>query len=500
MNASSASTPLSYAEEVLRLRCRIMDHLAQKAFLSPAYRQQVAVYLNLCTDVDTLLEMEQEVLQAQQESDITALLLRLPLGASEAHPFSPLMPRREGSSREAPLPSMKALRALLALPEGPELKPYLERTLLLMGEGCMLFSLGHERAILERAARLACRLVYGDWAVAVILEEGRVSSEGRCGAVPAALPEQWLSPARTGRPWLHPWATVSPVQPARSNKASVTSPPENASLPRVDMVSVPIQGPTENKGVLAVGWAHPKTLHEEDLRILKAFAAQTTFALENLTLHEQVRLLERLRERQRIAQELHDTVIQLLFVIGMEAQELARRDPTAVDVQQAATRIRRLAARAAAELRSAIVALAGKPRTGAVTLSALLQDAVEEFERWSHIEVTLVEPRTWPDLSPQVAQAVYRIVREALTNVQKHAQATAVVVSVAVRPDRLVVSVQDNGIGLPANFATGANALHFGLSSMHRLAEEVGGYLEVLDGEEGGTMVRLILPLPLHLA
>ena len=83
-----------------------------------------------------------------------------------------------------------------------------------------------------------------------------------------------------------------------------------------------------------------------------------------------------------------------------------------------------------------------------------------------------------------------------LANTQKHAQSTAVIVSIVAYQDRLLVSIQDNGTGFPGNArAKMQSDLHFGMRTMHQLAEQAGGYLETMNNEDGGAVVRLTLPL-----
>jgi signal transduction histidine kinase len=184
-----------------------------------------------------------------------------------------------------------------------------------------------------------------------------------------------------------------------------------------------------------------------------------------------------------------------LFVIGMEAEALLNHLPEGAKDREKAFRIRRIASRATAELRSAIAALASGPVTGKMPLPTLLQELVDEFEKLANIEITLLLPSEWPELAPRVTQAIYRIVREALANIQKHAQATAAIVSITVRPDRLLVSIQDNGVGFPANMdGFTSNDLHFGMRTMHQLADHTGGYLEAINHEDGGALVRFSLP------
>jgi signal transduction histidine kinase len=100
-------------------------------------------------------------------------------------------------------------------------------------------------------------------------------------------------------------------------------------------------------------------------------------------------------------------------------------------------------------------------------------------------------PGELPALPAAVEVAAYRIVQEALTNVVRHAQASACTVRLAVDAGALLVDVDDDGRGLPADPVAGV-----GLSSMRERAAEMGGACLVDDAPGGGTRVRARLPVP----
>jgi len=138
------------------------------------------------------------------------------------------------------------------------------------------------------------------------------------------------------------------------------------------------------------------------------------------------------------------------------------------------------------------------PRSPEEGLPVAVRVGVEEFSRACSIPAHLVvlgEPRT---VSADGAGALLNVVREALHNVAKHAGASLVLVTLAYSADTVEVVIQDDGRGLPPRFAlksipgrTGNGG--FGLPSLLRRMQQLGGSLDVRRGPEGGTTVRAAL-------
>ena len=93
---------------------------------------------------------------------------------------------------------------------------------------------------------------------------------------------------------------------------------------------------------------------------------------------------------------------------------------------------------------------------------------------------------------------MYAVAREALTNVERHADASAVVLSLLFEPNTALLTVQDDGAGVsPLVLRTLADsAIHFGLRSLRERVNQLGGTFVAQPGEDGGFVVRALLPLP----
>jgi signal transduction histidine kinase len=204
-------------------------------------------------------------------------------------------------------------------------------------------------------------------------------------------------------------------------------------------------------------------------------------------------------ERLRLAEELHDTVGQLLFTIGASARKLSCDADGLPDLAHLSQTIEKTSAKATAVLREALGRLT--PRAPQESLPVAARLSVEEFCRAGSVPAHLAvvgEPRT---VTCEAAGALLGVVREALHNVAKHAGASRVVVTLAYTPETVEAIVQDDGRGLPPRFTlkvipSGNGQSGFGLPSLLRRMQQLGGTLEVRPGPEGGTLVRARLHTP----
>ncbi len=201
-------------------------------------------------------------------------------------------------------------------------------------------------------------------------------------------------------------------------------------------------------------------------------------------------------ERSRIAQELHDRVQQTLFTIGLKAdwakEHLAEDSPVRAPLQT----IKQLAALGTAQVRDAIFALSSAelPEDGLVKmLYALIRDLREA----SSIEADLVVAEWAVSPPSHIEKTLLTVAQEALSNVRRHARATIVIVTVQVTHEQVVLVVQDNGIGLSSHVlhTYHTNTMHLGLKGMRHRIKELDGQFTLVNGEEGGLIVKVVLPL-----
>jgi signal transduction histidine kinase len=194
-------------------------------------------------------------------------------------------------------------------------------------------------------------------------------------------------------------------------------------------------------------------------------------------------------ERRRLALQLHDTVGAMLFTIGAGVRKLsdgAEHDP-ALRAQLEA--IERQASEAAAVFRESLQALHASPE--AVALAVALRADCRSFEERTGVPTRLLVLDEIPSLHASRAKALAAAVREAVLNVEKHACAESVLVSVFCANDGVTVVVADDGVGLRAGDSERPG---LGLAAMADALGRVGGYLTVGGNDDGGVTVRAWVP------
>ena len=259
-------------------------------------------------------------------------------------------------------------------------------------------------------------------------------------------------------------------------------------VPDGPALAAPLTGTDTQHGVLIV--AHPRGYlagdSEEDAILLSTFAGQAALALERARAQDERQQFAVLEDRERIARDLHDVVIQRLFATGMQLQgavthagrpDTIRRINAAVDDLDATIRdIRRsifeLRAPAGASLRS--------------ELRDTIDAAAEPLGFWPTLDTSgPVDSAIPDDIIPQLLA----VLREALANAARHAQATNVRVSVHAGAE-VVLRVEDNGLGIDPALARG------GIVNMGERAHDLGGAFEIGSGPGGaGTVVTWRVPL-----
>jgi two-component system NarL family sensor kinase len=203
-----------------------------------------------------------------------------------------------------------------------------------------------------------------------------------------------------------------------------------------------------------------------------------------------------LAERRRIAGDLHDGVVQELTGISFALDGAAANGAgTAGDeLTSVARRSARELRKSVRSLRSLVVDIA-PPNLRSEGLEPALGDLLETL-RARGIETRLDLPDDL-HLPADTEALIFRGAQEALRNVLEHAGATMVAVRVEAHPDGLVLVVEDDGQGLtPATVARRQAAGHIGLQLLGDLTDQVGGHLEVVAGENGGTRFTLEVPSP----
>lgn len=228
-----------------------------------------------------------------------------------------------------------------------------------------------------------------------------------------------------------------------------------------------------------------------DEELVVGLAAAAGVAIENARLHARLHSLALAEDRERIARDLHDTVIQRLFATGMSLQgsvRLVRDDPPAA-VERIEQAVEDLDV-TVKHIRMAIFGLEQRRAAEQGLRAGLLSIAHEAVGPLGFEPSVMFDGPLDTAVDDLVANELRAVLREALSNVARHAQASSVEVDVLVR-DGIRLRIVDDGVGPP-----GADVPHVGkgLRNMAERADRLGGTLEIHEREPSGTVLEFTVP------
>jgi len=245
----------------------------------------------------------------------------------------------------------------------------------------------------------------------------------------------------------------------------------------------PLGTPGNVRGVLTVGRRHGAApFPQAQADVVASFAAQAAVAVELAVTRAEAERLSLYEDRDRIARDLHDLVIQRLYATGMSLEgtmsmvtkpEVASRISNAVDAMDETIK----------EIRAAIFQLQTRDTTDQADLRRDIFALVEEMTDMLGFAPSLrLGTGLAGDISPEAAEQVLAALREALSNAARHANASGVDVTVDVDADGMVtVQVIDNGTGIPDD------GRRSGLRNLASRAEKLGGELRLEAADPGAS-------------
>ena len=233
----------------------------------------------------------------------------------------------------------------------------------------------------------------------------------------------------------------------------------------------------------------------DDEESLARFGVHAAIAIDNAHLHQTVADLAVAQERLRIAHEVHDGIAQVLGYVNTKVQA-ANAYLSQGKTAEAASQLNELASAARdayGDLRESLVNLRTLPSPER-TVSSVLEEYLDRWKTASGISTQLMIDSDL-HIPPGIELQLIRIVQEALTNVRKHARATAAKVDIRRRDGQIMASITDDGVGFNPDVRSRSDFPRFGLSTMRERAESVGGRLRILSTPGKGTTVAFELPV-----
>jgi signal transduction histidine kinase len=262
-------------------------------------------------------------------------------------------------------------------------------------------------------------------------------------------------------------------------------------------IGVPLIVQERPIGWLSLHHREPRAYAQHHAALAQTIANQAATAIENARLYGQARRLATLEERQRLARELHDSVSQVLYGVGLgarTARALLDRAAIARELKSSLAEpldyVLSLAEAGLAEMRALIFELRPDSLEREGLVAALTRQAAAARAR--HKLEVYTEFCREPALSFEAKEALYRISQEALNNVAKHAQASRVEIRLWDDGQGVTLEVQDNGVGFdPQREYPG----HMGLHSMRERAGKLGSRLQIVSSPGKGTRLWIRVPL-----
>jgi two-component system sensor histidine kinase DevS len=256
------------------------------------------------------------------------------------------------------------------------------------------------------------------------------------------------------------------------------------------VIIVPLVAGGARHGVLWVGnLVGGHRFRDAHQAMLEAFADQAALGLELARQRRETEQLSLFRDRDRIARDLHDTVIQRLFATGMQLESSMRfmTSPEASERVQVAVGD---LDKTIKEIRSTIYSLQRADRSASSSLRARIVELIEELTPALGFTPTLrLEGLVDTRVSAQAGENLLPVLREALSNTARHAKADRADVSVVVDDNSVTLTVSDDGVGLPAE------GRRSGLANLDARAAALGGTFTAHRAPEGGTELSWRVPV-----
>ncbi|GAB3062314.1 GAF domain-containing sensor histidine kinase [Salinicoccus sesuvii] len=268
---------------------------------------------------------------------------------------------------------------------------------------------------------------------------------------------------------------------SRLEKARIDYPEGNNGI--THHATVPLISGDESFGLLNVASPHREEFSQDELDLLESVAFQIGSTLKRieLTAQEQENMI--IRERQRLARDLHDSVNQMLFSIGITSHA-AKNMQDKTKIRSAFDSIEHTSKHAMKEMKALIWQL--KP----IGLENGIIDAVEKYAELLDLEIE-IQIDGFYDVSDQVEIGLYRVVQESLNNIRKHSGANAASIRMDAGQKVLRVTIEDGGRGFDT---LEQKKFGYGLSNMRERIHKLGGTFKIKSQTGKGTRIIITVP------
>lgn len=285
-----------------------------------------------------------------------------------------------------------------------------------------------------------------------------------------------------GKPLAIPDTSISPMWLGFPNMEWVQS-----------NVTAPIRSNGKILGFLSLDSATPGYFTQVHAERLQSFADQAAIAIQNARLLDRAKQAAVTAERNRLANELHDTISQTLWSLSLISERLPsiwESDPE--KGRGSLATVHQLAQNALEEMRMLLLEL--RPSSlNDTNLGDLIRKAAETIGSRIGLNISVHIEKQEP-VPAEVHFTLYRVVQEALNNIARHALASHVEVYFNSEAGHVDLTIRDDGLGFePESVGPG----HLGLSIMKDRIQNIGGTLEIISQKRGGTLIKIIWIAPM---
>jgi signal transduction histidine kinase len=339
------------------------------------------------------------------------------------------------------------------------------------------------QALVDRARKVASADVVS---LLVRGEHGALEVQAVSG-VPATESDRWLVPDGPSLAGLaaNGGKTVVVEDVAEDPRAAVLRPPGWPEIGPVILVPLGLSGGIT--GALSLAWTpeHVSYFRDVDARLPARFAQQAGLALQVARARKNQQKIAVFEDRDRIARDLHDLVIQRLFAVGLTLESSARLSGQPEVRQRVGTAVDDIDA-TIKEIRRSIFGL------NVSETSTDLRATVTDLVRRSAKVLGFTPTVTWDGpvdtvVPGYIGSELLAVLGEALTNISRHAQASRATVALSAGDD-IALTVADDGIGMPEGVKES------GMQNMRERAEGLGGTCVIESTPQAGTTVRWVVP------
>lgn len=268
---------------------------------------------------------------------------------------------------------------------------------------------------------------------------------------------------------------------SRLEKARMEYPQENNNI--THHATVPLLSGDESFGLLNVASPYTEQFAKDELDLLESVAFQIGSTLKRieLTTQEQENMI--IRERQRLARDLHDSVNQMLFSIGITSHA-AKMLNDKEKLSDAFDSIENTSKHAMREMKALIWQL--KP----IGLEKGIIDAIEKYADLLSLELE-VKVTGFYDVPDNVEVGLYRVMQEGLNNIRKHSGSTKAKIAILLNTEEFIIHITDDGVGFDQKKKSGYS---YGLGSMKDRVRKLGGVLDIKSEKGEGTSIKVSIP------